>query len=247
MSEFDNNSEELAGEPLLDRRSFLIGALGLGGGAVIGYVAGQSDALPKIGQSIGLLSNEAIRPNSYEISTLWLPESVKRWHVPIAKAAETYKVDPDLIAIIMTVESGGYSKARSEADAKGLMQITPTAEQDIVARHLRQPLPGYDIWDPATNIEFGAAYMAYLRNEFGTPEQGPSWNDTAELIAAGYNGGPGAANELDAGRGLRSVETLQHSRDVLNMWRERHAASSPTYDRWLERGGSTLVSQAAGE
>jgi len=28
------------------------------------------------------------------------------------------------------------------------------------------------------------------------------------------------------------------------MWRERYAGSSPTFNRWLERGGSRLVDLA---
>jgi hypothetical protein len=28
------------------------------------------------------------------------------------------------------------------------------------------------------------------------------------------------------------------------MWRERHAKSSPTFDRWKERGGQRLIDKA---
>jgi hypothetical protein len=28
------------------------------------------------------------------------------------------------------------------------------------------------------------------------------------------------------------------------MWRERYTHDSPTYDRWLERGGQTLIDAA---
>lgn len=188
-----------------------------------------------------------LSPESARITSLWIPDTVKHWHGPIEEMAKKYNVDPNLLAIIMTLESGGYSKAGSEADAHGLMQITSLTAQDISAKFLKKPVKKYDLYDPKTSIEFGAAYLAYLRDEFGTIQQGPSWNNTVELIAAGYNGGPGAANRLEQGKGLTDTETVVYSRDAYNMWRERHASSSPTYNRWLERGGQTLIDQAKAE
>jgi soluble lytic murein transglycosylase-like protein len=158
--------------------------------------------------------------------------------------AQKYDIDPNLIAIIMTIESGGYAKATSEAGAKGLMQIMPPTAGDIASRYLKEPRTTYDLQDPRTGIEFGTAYLALLRDEFGSADQGPSWNSTVESIAAAYNGGPGAANSLEQGAGLRDTQTVAYSRDVFNMWRERHAASSPTFDRWVERGGSVLIDKA---
>ncbi len=185
------------------------------------------------------------KPNGLTIR--WLPKTVTRWEDEIVAAAQRYNLDPNLLAIIMTIESGGYSKARSGVGAEGLMQVTPPTGKDIAAKHLRMPTKNYDLKDPRTNLEFGAAYLAFLRDEFGDKGQGPSWNSTAELIAAGYNGGPGAAARLQRGEGLTSVETVSYSRDVYNMWRERNAPKSPTFDRWLERGGQRLIDKAKSE
>lgn len=181
------------------------------------------------------------------VNIRWLPETVKRWQDPINEMAKKYNVDPNLLAILTVLESGGYSAAKSPADAQGLMQVTPPTGKDIAEKYLKQPVDDYDLTDPHTNIEFGAAYLAYLRDEFGEPEHGPTWNETVELVAAGYNGGPGAAGKLYRGEGLTSTETVIYSRDAYNMWRERHAESSPTYDRWLERGGFRLIEQAKAE
>ncbi len=181
------------------------------------------------------------------ITIPWLPQTVKRWQNPINEMAKKYDIDPDLLAILMTLESGGYSKAVSPADAQGLLQITPPTAGDIAKKYLKEPVSNYDLTDPRTNIEFGAAYLAYLRDTFGEPDQGPSWNATVELIAAGYNGGPGNAGKLYRGEGLTSTETVIYSRDAYNMWRERHAKTSPTFDRWVERGGSVLLDQAKAE
>jgi soluble lytic murein transglycosylase-like protein len=160
--------------------------------------------------------------------------------------AKRYQVDPNLIAIIMTMESGGFVKADS-GQAQGLMQITPITAKDIAAHDLKQSVSKYNIWDPTTNIEFGTAYLAKLRSVYGSPDQGPSWNSTVELVAAAYNGGYTAANSLYKGEGLTGTQTVVYSRDAFNMWRERQAADSPTFDRWKERGGSDLINKATAE
>lgn len=185
-----------------------------------------------------------LAPQTAGISSPWVPESVKKWDPIISEMSAKYKLDPNFIAIIMTIESGGNQRATSGVGAQGLMQIMPATAKDIAAKHLKEPVTSYDMYDPKTNIEFGTAYLAYLRDEFGETDQAPSWNATAELVAAGYNGGPGAAGNLNKGLGLESLETLSYSRDVYNMWRERNASQSPTFTRWTERGGSSLLNSA---
>lgn len=185
-----------------------------------------------------------LKPQTDSITIAWIPTTVKKWEKPIVQMADRYQLDPNLIAIIMTLESGGNPKALSEADAKGLMQITGPTEKDIAAKFLKQPIKNVDIYDPTANIEFGTAYLSYLRDTFGEWNHSPTWDSTVELVAAGYNGGPGAANSLYTGKGLRDTQTVVYSRDAFNMWRERFSAKSPTYERWLERGGQTLIDAA---
>lgn len=221
----------------LHRRDWLLFSIG----AVVAIALVVTATLIKHAQEVPL------EPVAEKISVQWIPATVKRWEEHINEMAKKYNVDPDLIAILMTMESGGYTKARSEADAEGLMQITPPTAGDIASKYLKEPVESYNLLDPRTNIEFGAAYLAVLRKEFGEREQGPSWNTTVELIAAGYNGGPGAAGKLYRGEGLTSTETVIYSRDAYNMWRERHSKTSPTYERWLERGGFRLIEQAKAE
>ena len=177
------------------------------------------------------------------ISISWIPATVKQWEQPITQMAQKYNIDANVLAIIMTMESGGYTKADS-GQAQGLMQITPPTASDIASKYLKKPVASYDIWDPQTNIELGAANLAHLRDIFGSSNQAPSWDTTVELIAAGYNGGPGAAGSLEKGEGLHDMQTVSYSRDAYNMWRERHAPDSPTFDRWKERGGIDLIQKA---
>lgn len=185
-----------------------------------------------------------LKPKLNSITAAWIPATVRRWEKPIVQMSDRYQLDPNLIAIIMTLESGGNPKALSEANAKGLMQITGPTEKDIAAKFLKQPIKNVNIYDPTTNIEFGTAYLAYLRDTFGEWNHSPTWDSTVELVAAGYNGGPGAANSLYTGKGLRDTQTVVYSRDAFNMWRERFSAKSPTYERWLERGGQALIDAA---
>jgi soluble lytic murein transglycosylase-like protein len=188
-----------------------------------------------------------LAPEASGVSIRWVPATVQRFKIPIEEMAKKYNIDPDLLAIIMTMESGGDPKAHSEADAQGLMQVTPPTAKDIAAKYLKHPVTNYDLYDPRTNIEFGAAYLAHLRDVFGSSDQAPSWNTTVELIAAGYNGGPGAAANLEKGNGLRGMQTVAYSRDAYNMWRERRAPTSPTFERWVERGGSRMIDKAKTE
>ncbi len=178
------------------------------------------------------------------ITAAWIPDTVTRWQQDIETQAKRYDVDPNLIAIIMTLESGGDPTADS-GQAEGLMQITPITAKEIAAMHLQHPITtNFDIWDPATNVEFGVAYLAYLRHEFAMGNSAIETAYTVELVAAGYNGGPGAANSVYLGRGLTDTQTVVYSRDAFNMWRERVSKTSPTYSRWLERGGQALIDAA---
>ena len=186
-----------------------------------------------------------LRYDSKGVTIAWLPSTVSRWSSDIERAAKEYDVNANAVAIFMAIESAGYSKADSGV-ARGLMQVTDYTAGDIAQKFLKEPRSEYDLYDPATSIEFGAAYLSYLRKTFCVDEQVSS-NECMELLAAGYNGGPGAANSLYEGDGLEDMETVGYSRDARNMWRERDAARSPTYTRWLERGGQSLVNAAQNE
>lgn len=197
---------------------FVIGVLvTLGGVLMANYIHDKQTPIP-------------YQPNG--ITAHWIPDSVRRWGPIINEMGKKYNVDPNLIAIIITMESGGYATAESEVGAKGLMQVTKPTGGDIAAKFLKEPRTEYDLFDPRTNIEFGTA------------KQGPEWTATVELVAAGYNGGPGTANALEKGEGLRDTQPVIYSRDAFNMWRERNARKSPTFERWVERGGSHLLEAA---
>lgn len=189
-------------------------------------------------------SKVPLRPESASINSPWIPSTVKHWQGPIDRMAKKYDIDPTFLAIIMTLESGGDPKANS-GEAQGLMQITPLTAKDIASKYLKTPTNHYNLYDPTTSIEFGAAYLAYLRDSFGSYDQAPSYDLTAELVGTGYNGGPGAGERLAAGRGLTDEQTVLYSRNVFYFWRERQASSSPAYLRWRDESGGIRLLNAA--
>jgi hypothetical protein len=179
----------------------------------------------------------------------WIPDTVKRWKPKIEKYSSEHDIDPNLLAIMMTVESGGDPNADSGV-AKGLMQVTDLTGRDINDRLIANKKSEYNLKDPDTSIEFGAVYIRYLIDEFGDANQGPSWDETVSLVAAGYNGGLTAAKLYrdDKWQGLESydLQTLNYTRYVRVMWQERHDPLSFTYRYWHDAAnGKALVDNAA--
>lgn len=185
------------------------------------------------------------------LSITWLPDTVKRWKPQIEKYANQYSVDPDLLAIMMTLESGGDPRADS-GEAKGLMQIT-----DVTAGDINNRLIGgagkkqtYDLKNPDTSIEFAAVYVRHLIDEYGNLNQGPTWDETVTLVAAAYNGGYAAANLYrdEKWQGLEKYErqTIVYTRYARTMWQERHDPLSFAYRHWFDTGnGKALVANAS--
>lgn len=99
-----------------------------------------------------------------------VPAAVHRWAFLIVPAARRYGLDPNLIAAVMTMESGGDPRAwNTGSDARGLMQV------------LHGP------WDPAQNIDEGARMLSDFLDEF----------HDLRLALAAYNAGPGAVIQYD--------------------------------------------------
>src|SRR5260370_42713256 len=69
-------------------------------------------------------------------------------------AAELYSIDPDLLAAIASVESGGNSEAVSPKGAQGLMQLMPTT-----ANRFRV----LDPFDPVSNTLGATRFISLLR------------------------------------------------------------------------------------
>ncbi|MGH7924746.1 MAG: lytic transglycosylase domain-containing protein [Candidatus Binatus sp.] len=117
-------------------------------------------------------------------------------------AAELYSIDPDLLAAIATVESGGNPEAVSPKGAQGLMQLMPaTANRFRVL----------DPFDPVSNTLGAVRFINFLRQYRSARGDGARLS-LPELLAA-YNAGEGA---LEKYNGIPPYpETRQYVRKVL--------------------------------
>jgi len=89
-----------------------------------------------------------------------------------AQAGARYGIDPNLLAAVAKVESGGNASAVSSAGAAGLMQFMPGTARGM----------GIDPLDPAQAVDGAARLLTQLRDRLGS----------LELALAGYNAGEGA-------------------------------------------------------
>ncbi|WP_412504186.1 transglycosylase SLT domain-containing protein [Roseovarius sp. SYSU LYC5161] len=118
---------------------------------------------------------------------------VQDHHFPVHPLAEMHlPVEPALALSIARQESEFRTDAGSAVGALGLMQLMPGTAQDM-ARALDLPYSRARlVVDWPYNARLGAAYLDYLRGEFG---------DSPVLIAVGYNAGPGRARSWISERG----------------------------------------------
>jgi soluble lytic murein transglycosylase-like protein len=141
-------------------------------------------------------STNAARPASLNASQRRVLDLAPR----VLAVARTYDIDPLLLHAIAHVESRHNAQARSAAGALGVLQVMPAT-----ARRFGVGDAAVELYDPAVNLEVGAAYLKSLQARFG--------NDL-ELVLAAYNAGENAVE-----RHGRSVppyaETRAYVRQVL--------------------------------
>ena len=94
---------------------------------------------------------------------------------PISQASQAYGIPEPLIAAVIKCESNWNYRARSKANAWGLMQILPQTAWGTFKIQ-----PNY-LWVPAINISVGTAYLRLLADRYN--------GNTLNVIAA-YNAGP---------------------------------------------------------
>ncbi len=214
-------------------------------GSAQAELSGADSGVESSGTDEGPLSTAAVAAPAVlagDLGIAWMPESVTRWSGLLLAAAERHAVDPQLLAIITLVESGGNPGARSSAGALGLMQVMPTTASGIAAARGIDWTGSDALLEPETAIDFGAWYISRQLASFGLG-QDPDWQASVERAAAAYNGGPGTLTRHLAGAAL-PAETSRYQRWVGGMWRERGAADSPTYLAWWDAGGGRMVEAA---
>ncbi|HET8862584.1 MAG TPA: lytic transglycosylase domain-containing protein [Solirubrobacterales bacterium] len=138
----------------------------------------------------------------------------------IRQQAAEKKVDASLIAAVIYAESK-FDDQTSSAGARGLMQITPEAAQDIERHSGGTTFELGDLSDPEINIRYGTYLLRELLDRYD--------GDTVAALAA-YNAGPGnvdrwGGSELSV-TDIRFPETRAYVEDVLDKrraYRDKYA------------------------
>jgi hypothetical protein len=97
-----------------------------------------------------------------------IPGRIRRWAYLIVPVARANRVDPNLVAAVIRIESNGDPLAWNlDGDAHGLMQVLHAS------------------FEPAVNVGLGVSMLAAGLRQFGNQD----------LAVAAYNAGPGAVQQ----------------------------------------------------
>lgn len=110
----------------------------------------------KLFDAIGGLAPERRRSLLESHPELLFPQP---WAEDVHAASSRFGVQEELIYAIMRQESAFEPRARSGADAFGLLQILPEVAEKLSTAHQIPYTQMEDLFDPATNIRVGAAHL----------------------------------------------------------------------------------------
>ncbi|MDQ3726223.1 MAG: lytic transglycosylase domain-containing protein [Actinomycetota bacterium] len=152
-------------------------------------------ALGTVAVLIGVFAGALVAGGAFDeaLQELTLP---LRHEDVIRQQADEKEVDAALIAAVIYSESK-FRDQTSSAGARGLMQITPEAAEDIEKQSGGTTFQLSDLADPELNIRYGTFLLGELLERYD--------GDEAAALAA-YNAGPGNADEW-GGEGL-AVEDI---------------------------------------
>lgn len=145
--------------------------------------------------------------------------AVRKLWLLFEQAGKKHGVPASLLLAVAWIESQLKLDAVSKAGARGLMQMMPATAQEV-ARKLSAAT--WDLFDPATAIEFGAFYLAYLIERFELPRVG----------VAAYYAGPG--------RVARAGGKVPDNRDV-----ERYVRNVMVVWDWINKHTTELLEEPA--
>ena len=118
-----------------------------------------------------------------------------RFRPAFVHAARDTGFQLSMLVAVAQVESRFKPNARSAADARGLLQVTPTTAASLKL----------DVNDPASNVLAGARYLRLMLDRF----------QRTDLALAAYNAGPTVVDRL--GR-APSQETQTYIANVQQRW-----------------------------
>ena len=161
--------------------------------------------------------------DSTSISSIFTRE-VQHWSADIIRWANASSLDPNLVAVILQIESCGDPSARSGAGAIGLFQVMPFHFQF-----------GENPYNPETNALRGLNYLARSLQ---------AANGNARLALAGYNGGIGV---ITRGEWTWHAETKRYVLYGAPIYEDARsgATSSVMLDEWYRKYGAGLCRDAS--
>jgi len=158
-----------------------------------------------------------------QLSGIFTPQ-VRYWSPLIFAWATAYKVDPNLIATVIQIESCGDPTAVSRSGAQGLFQVMPF--------HFGA---GEDMLKVLTNGRRGMEYLAKgLQIAAGD----------AGLALAGYNGGHGIIH-MDPDQWPDETRRYYQWGTGIYLDAAQGRESSQSIQAWLDAGGKRLCQQAS--
>lgn len=139
------------------------------------------------------------RPTQIAERTCPLP---RRFRPAFAVAARDTGLPLALLVSVARVESNLRAQARSEAGARGLLQVMPATARELAL----------DPDHPPSNVLAGARYLRQMLDRF----------HSTDLALAAYNAGPTAVAKAG---GAPSAETLTYVANVTRQWRRLHGCA----------------------
>ena len=167
-------------------------------------------------------TSAASQTNSTAISPVFTRE-VQYWAADITRWANASSLDPNLVAVILQIESCGDPSARSSAGAMGLFQVMPF--------HFHS---GENPYSPETNALRGLNYLARSLQ---------AANGNARLALAGYNGGIGVISRNEWTWHAQTKRYVYYGAPIYEDARNG-MASSPMLDEWYRKYGAGLCRTA---
>ncbi|MDZ5252937.1 lytic transglycosylase domain-containing protein [Clostridium sp. LIBA-8841] len=117
----------------------------------------------------------------------------------VERYSKEYDLDPYFVLAVMKAESNFNEEAKSNKDARGLMQITTSTGKWIAEQQGIIDFNTDLLSEPEVNIRFGCWYLNNLHEEFN------NW----DLVIAAYNAGRGRVQEW--------LSSNEHSNDGKNL------------------------------
>jgi soluble lytic murein transglycosylase-like protein len=168
-------------------------------------------------------TSAASQTDSSSISPIFTRE-VQYWANNIAGWAGASSLDPNLVAVVMQIESCGDPFAKSSAGAMGLFQVMPF--------HFET---GENPFNTNTNALRGLNYLSRSLD---------ASRGNVRLALAGYNGGIGV---ISRGEWAWHAETLRYVYYGAPIYEDARSGitSSPKLDEWYRKYGAGLCKQAS--